>query len=354
MARQILICLAAFAVPTCAFAQSSSGVVGEQRQPVEKGFLFVDGNYISPPYDFRSDENGVSVNGVSMEYTSLGLGEDDFFKWEVVPREKTGSEDEKEVTFRRRPIRPRLPWRNVSPHLHDDNNVVVIFSNERPAILTNGVSGYDTILRLLCRHDGNSVSDAELKRFGDIDRARWNEWITGFQPSPEFKARARAQIEEADSIVEENYRAARANQRLNTATYPLTVIGMLLVVVAAGHLISYRPMPCAERKSTTLPVEEHRAVACCLLLVAGLSALDLAWTVLAHQAGAITELNPVGARIIDNPHVLIAFKGILTLVSAGILYAARRHIFARRACWWCCLVCTLLIARWISVTSAFV
>jgi hypothetical protein len=184
--------------------------------------------------------------------------------------------------------------------------------------------------------------------------ARWRKWIAGFQPSLEFMARAQEQIEDTEAIRAENKRTSQANKRLNTASYPLTVIGMLLVIVAAGHLISYRPELSTAGQSTTLPVEEHRAVAYCLLLVAGLSALDLAWTLLAHQAGAMKELNPVGARIIDNAQVLIAFKGILTLVAAGILYAARRHIFARRACWWCCLICTLLTARWITLTSAFV
>jgi hypothetical protein len=148
---------------------AKSGFVPEHGQPVEKGFLFVEGKYISPPYDFRSDENGVSVNGISIEYTSLGLGEHDFFEWDMVPREKTGNEDKKEVTFRRRSIRPRFPWRNVKPHLYNDV-VVVIFSNERPATLTYGASGYD-ILKLLTRDDGASISDSELKPFGDIDRA---------------------------------------------------------------------------------------------------------------------------------------------------------------------------------------
>ena len=336
-------------IVSLASAQSDDGVTSERSQSVETGFLFVEGKYIPPPYVFRSEENGVSVNGVLIDYTSLGLGEHDFFKWDMVPREVSNEGDEMEVTFRRRPIRPRYPLRNIEPTLNADG-IVVVFSGESPVSLDK----WTGLLKLLSRTDKMQTSGHELKPFGNIDRNRWREWIANFTPTRGFLARAQYEMDQFEAIRRENDRAVVANQRLNAASYPLTVVGMLLVVVAVGHLLSYRPGIDTVAEPATLTPKEHRAVVYCLLLVGGLSALDLVWTLLAHQAGAMKELNPIGAHMVDNAQLLMTFKVALTTAAAVMLYVARRHTIARRACWWCCLICTLLAVRWISLTSAFV
>lgn len=347
-----LICLVTAFLPANVQGQPSEGFVPEQSQPANAGFLIVEGQYISPPYIFRSDESGVSANGVSIEYTSLGLGEQEFFKWDMVPKEKSDDQAEPEVTFRRRPIRPRYPWRNIEPQLHS-NSIVVILAGEKPVTLGKGAAEYD-LLKLLTAGDGAIVTDEVLKGFGDIDRNRWRNWISEFRVSDEFLARANAEIQNIDAIRAENRRATAAIRRLDASSYPLTVAGMVLVVLAVGHLLTHRPATDVISKVRSLTENEHKAVVQSLILVVGLSILDLVWTLLAHQAGEMKELNPLGARFVNDPQALIALKVIATTVAAAILFFTRRHLFARQACWWCCLVCTLLAARWISLTSAFV
>ena len=342
---------------TLIFAQEKGDDSAPENPPAETGILFVEGQYVSPPYIFRADESGVSVNGISLEYTSLGLGEQDFFKWEMVPREATSTSDqaEPEVTYRRKPIRPRYPLRNVEPPLRSEH-VVVIFSDERPAVLQIGPSGCK-LLTLLARNDGSEVVDVDWKDFSGVsgvNREKWRSWIETFEPTSEFRDRVRTKLQERAAFHEKELSHIAARRRLETSSYPLTVVGMLLVVAAAGHLLSYRPTDATLGQTTPFPTGEHRSVVKCLLLVVGLSALDLVWTLLAHQAGAIKELNPLGARFVDDAQMLIAFKVIATAVAVGILFATRHSLVARRACWWSCLVCTLLGARWLSLTSAFV
>jgi hypothetical protein len=90
------------------------------------------------------------------------------------------------------------------------------------------------------------------------------------------------------------------------------------------------------------------------MLIAGLSAVDLAWTVLVSQAGAMRELNPIGSQMIGDPLQLVAFKVLVTTAAVGLLYFCRQIPLARQASWWSCLVLTLVAARWLVFNSMFI
>jgi hypothetical protein len=91
-----------------------------------------------------------------------------------------------------------------------------------------------------------------------------------------------------------------------------------------------------------------------LVLIALLSCIDLVWTLAATGAGAMSELNPLGSRLIGDPAQLVLFKLGVTIAPIAILYVLHRRPVAQIASWWCCLLLTLLTARWVVFQSMFV
>lgn len=98
---------------------------------------------------------------------------------------------------------------------------------------------------------------------------------------------------------------------------------------------------------STTEVSIHRF----LWLIGGMSLIDLVWTLLAHQANQIAEVNPVGNVLLGDAQRTIMFKVLATILAIGILYKARHSLFARKACWWVCLTLALLMARWVLVSG---
>ncbi|WDQ17761.1 DUF5658 family protein [Rhodopirellula sp. P2] len=90
-----------------------------------------------------------------------------------------------------------------------------------------------------------------------------------------------------------------------------------------------------------------------LVIIGLMSGIDLAWTLIAHQSGTMRELNPVGGRLIEDTYTLVAFKILVTSISISLLFYLRLQPLARKATWWCCLVLTLLTARWLTFQSLF-
>lgn len=136
--------------------------------------------------------------------------------------------------------------------------------------------------------------------------------------------------------------------------YPLTLLGMVLSVIAFGHLLKSLPDHGAMRTNGGVTAEIVRATVVSLGLVIVLSGLDLVWTLLASQSGQMRELNPLASRLISDPQALIAFKAVATLIACGLLFALRHHGRAQLASWWICLICTMLTFRWLMFNSMFI
>ena len=163
-----------------------------------------------------------------------------------------------------------------------------------------------------------------------------------------------AEVNRIDAIESVNLAANSAVRWVDATAYPLTVLGMVVVVLSAGHLLSHRPTLDVASEEAKLSPETSRAVFRSVVLICLLSGLDLVWTLLVSRTGSMRELNPLGSRLIENPTHLILFKSIATFVSVGLLFFLRRFSFARLASWWACLVCTLLAVRWLTFNSMFV
>jgi hypothetical protein len=90
-----------------------------------------------------------------------------------------------------------------------------------------------------------------------------------------------------------------------------------------------------------------RRVVFLILAVLVLNGFDLFFTLLASAHGHFVEMNPVAARLLSGPQlVVIAYKAGLVLAGCSILLALRRHAVAELACWFLLAANVYVAARW--------
>ncbi|MFG0332012.1 MAG: DUF5658 family protein, partial [Maioricimonas sp. JB049] len=116
----------------------------------------------------------------------------------------------------------------------------------------------------------------------------------------------------------------------------------------------YRPEIAGTWQETDASPQALRMLRRSVLLIVVLSLFDLVWTILASQAGQMKELNPLASYFVHDPVGLIMFKSLATCLAVGLLVAMRHYRRAQTATWWLCLVCTLLLFRWLTFSSMYV
>ena len=239
--------------------------------------------------------------------------------------------------------------------LLDTAGSLVLDSGKKPWDIWPSMGGFECLLTL-CEPDIDKrlavEVPSEIAQLGHVDR--WNDLMHAFVPDADFQSRVDA--------VTADYRAAQVlNTRQSMAllwsqriAYPLTVVALILVVLAVGHLMANAQVTFATVDQPVEPKFVRGVVHRSLAILAAMSAIDLIWTILASQNGSMRELNPIGSRMIEDPSNLIAFKIVVTAISIGLLYRLRDLPLTRKASWWCCLVLTLLTVRWLTFHSMLV
>lgn len=245
------------------------------------------------------------------------------------------------------------PARRVVRWLENDS-IFVAFEGQTAVLLETGLQ-QELFLQAVQTRDPESEAFRSLLASlpGDVDREVWSNWLAGIDQSDELWKLADEAVRTSTATAAANQSAIAATQRIHGLAYPLTVAGMVLGVLALGHLLRSFPQLPDDLENARARALFVRATVISLGLVAALSALDLAWTLLAAQAGQIRELNPLASRWVKDPQALLAFKTAATLVGCGLLFALRRHPRAQVAAWWLCLLCTVLTFRWIVFNSMF-
>jgi hypothetical protein len=212
------------------------------------------------------------------------------------------------------------------------------------------------LLKSLTTTEGRSLRLVSLAERlpPDFDKQVWDDWIVGFEPSNDFRQRAVSMISRFDAA-ESNAQGQVALVRWTRAlVYPLNLGGMVMTVLAIGHLLGGRPHAGRSTLGVDPAPEMIRALNCSLFFIVTLSAFDLVWTILAAQSGQMQELNPLGSRLIDDPRNLAGFKMGITLPAIGLLWLLRQHKRAQVAAWWACLILTIVMFRWLTFNSMFV
>lgn len=325
-----------------------------QPRVIESGFVFMGDQYVPGPYLLQQTEEGLRINDRLVEselpqpsYQREDGGED----WGGRSRD-WGSYGPGGYGF----SRGGRSWSMLSVVAArlQSGAAIVILPGEPIASFKDPFSVDDLFQSFLS-------SDVHADHFQDMlgalppeaDVERWIAWATGFQPPAELRRLIEERVAARQEIERENAEKIASVKRFDSAAYPLTMLGMIVGVLALGHLLHSLPkgdheIP-AERRA-----EASKAVMYSVGLIAFLSALDLTWTILASQAGMMKELNPIGSRFIHDPQLLTLFKAGATLLGCGLLYVLRQHSRARWASWWLCLVCTVLTFRWLMFNSMFI
>jgi hypothetical protein len=317
---------------------------GVANEPIRTGYLFIAGKYVAPPYTLDLREDKLVVNG---EDTAVSIDD--------LPGRWQGNEGW--GGFRVWLGRPG-PGRFVLRELRDtlEREEIVFFFPGQPVLqLQNQDAKYHFFRTILDRSSPRETLAGEMDWVPfKADPEKWQAWLREFDPPSDLRERAEAEIREIDERVSVAIAKRNARRRLDTWNYPLMIIGMVLVVLACGHLLTSRPTKSGSSMSTTEASEARTGVLRSLVLVLSLSGLDLVWTVLVSQAGAMRELNPLGRQLIDDPTLLLGFKALLTLGAIALLVGFRRFRAAQIGAWWACLICTLLTIRWLTLNSLFV
>ena len=321
---------------TRAVSQESAGqsVRAMTKHTVDKkvteGFLFVENRYVSLPYRVGFDENNVFINDIPLDSVVLKS---------LVTEQSLQNGRWLQQGFRR-----------LYQHLTTGGTLVLY--SDAPVLLLANTETSDLLKTLINNSALESLANTGLA--GDIqlpgESSYWKKFADGFECPQELRVRVGEVLEKEQAVEERNLAEIAARRNLNSSSYPLTIFGMVLVVIAFGNLLSNEaPLDIQPSESPVM----GRRVKIFLMLIAAFSVLDLIWTLLASRANALTELNPIGSQLIHNPIGLLAFKTLVTVGVIGILFVLRGHRVAQRGAWWACLICTLVTVRWLTFNSMF-
>lgn len=328
-----------------------------QDMTIDAGYLFVNGVYIEAPYKLEFNENVLRINGTDYtetdfdlsEYANHGRGEGG----RGGGRGRQGAGPGRGGRGGPRGEVPTSPFGRVYRELEslNDGTVVLFELAHVPMFLSPRDRGHDFLEFLLSTAEGNQVVSVPEGAGDEAHREIWRQVASGFSPPAEFLRRAKPQVDTRNAArlkTETEFAAIKFSRRIN---YPLTMFAMVLVVFAAGHLMTIA-QPTFAVNADASETSTSNAIRS-LTIVALLSAIDLIWTIMAHQSGSMREMNPLGARLISDPIRLLAFKVSLTGLAIFLLFWLRGLPLTRKATWWCCLVLTLLTARWLTFHSMF-
>ncbi|MFG0286560.1 MAG: DUF5658 family protein [Rhodopirellula sp. JB044] len=326
----------------------------------EEGFLFVEGAYVPSPYKIEFEEDLFRINGQEYSASSYDLTRQ--INRGGGPRghrprgmgfrggERFRGERPQDVTE----YNPLWGLAREMAYLNH-GAIIVLKSDMPPMLLWPGQHGYELLQTLVATADG-PIDDVEVSRAVTSveDQQTWTDLVVGFDATEPFLERAGTLINEMNSIETTAKRQHAAQQLSEQIGYPLTVFALVLVVVAVGHLLTHAQAINLQVDDPKTRETIKKSTVISLVIVGLMSAVDLVWTLVAHQTGTMREMNPLGSRLIADPVQLIMFKVLITSLSIGLLFWLRELPFARRATWWCCLVLTLLTARWVTFHSLFV
>lgn len=348
----------------------SAAAIGQQHEPrfdnweeptgpIETGILFVDDEYIPGPYEVEATKYEVIINGVKcieIARTAFDQREDSRrpdSRRQPGVRGQQGQRGGGESGPRGRRGsggRSERPSERVISSLTSDGIVVI-----RTGAQTRYLDGKD--MYTFCKAMSAENPDAkQIEAFALLAKTEehmphWKQWLLSFEPNTDLYERMRYEVERSDTMVATADAKLQAAGRLERFTYPLTIVGMLLSVLALGHLLKWATRIVMAESATGESGDIIRCAEVALLLMLAMSALDLVWTILAGQAGIMREVNPLAAKLLQTPMQLVLFKVAATGLGFAILYVWRRRAQIQQATWWMCLVCVLLTFRWVVFDS---
>ena len=346
MLQGLWVCVAAFLCTVCisnanADDEADETVLSKDDgitfAPVTtRGFLILNGKFVLPPYKIGISGDGeLVVNGAMFNLESRS------------ERSRFSSRAGYSRSGWNRGQGGRSSFQSQADRIYGllESESLLILSNEQSqlemyqdsellgiieAMLDKSDASIDAIPKSISIHLSELRSDVELMtRFAN------------------FKAAMEA-------VEQRNHSSTQSALRMDHFAFPLSLVGMVLVVFATGQLL-LNPPPKPNRKVLTDRSEQSSSYTCLFVtLIVAFSVLDLFWTILASHDNSMRELNPIGRHLIASPMLLVCFKTLTTGVAVAILLLMRRHRRVHLAAWWLCLLLTMLTARWLMFNSLLI
>ena len=335
----------------------------EFTETSEHGLLFLNGKFLSGPYRIEATIDSVTVNGIRLPASAIetresgrrggggGGGRGDWGRGSRGQgRGQESDEQDGRGSGNRRGQLPSIRAARLCAASLQDDCIVVVFDDQPLRVLSHIAGEYEFCESMLAESPAGDQVEQFVQYGGtSAGRETWRAWLQNFTPDSELRTLMQERIDAADTVEARNLSDIAASARLQQFAYPLTIAGMLLGVIAFGHMLKWMSKGFDQPDGRTSESERFVVVALCLMM--GMSVIDLIWTILAGQAGAMTELNPLAAQFIDSPIQLACFKVFATAIGFGILFAWRQRRQVQQATWWMCLVCVLLTFRWVMFDS---
>lgn len=336
-----------------------------RAQIISQGFVLIDGVYIPPPYVIEERDNEVLVNAhVVSRITSKRTPAGKFEGPERGGRARGGF-----VGMRRRGEGHVLAGRrggNASGEQAarierelGNNSMLLAFGDDSVSLVAATLAA-DIFSTLLSDATSDSkISILEGRQASEqVTTSQWRQIVANFQPTSELNERIDVLLEqerEAQALENQFTNSGRWYGFLSSSSmkYGITLSAMLLAVVALGNLLLYQPQRHGRWNDVNDNSDEN-GMRRIVVLLALLGGFDLLLTLAAQQAGGFLELNPLGSQLISSPMMLTAFKMTSLLLACWILLRLRRYHGAQVACWWLCMLCTVLTFRWVTFNSLFI
>ena len=318
---------------------------------VNHGFLFIDGQAIVAPFEVNSQGNRLSINNTTVDVTRFSSQSSQRNTRNGIRRGKhkrrPSARPTEKVTNAARPIEDQLLNMGVG-------DVLILHPESEPLFLDRSREGMELLTSLVAKYENESFTPKIPDNFtSQLERDACWKILSEYEPTAQFVSKANVSLQAMQGIQQTIDDSIQSNLWSEKLVFPVTLFAMVMVVMAFGHLLSNSPnsffMETAEQQTAMRAVMIKS-----LLFIAAMSLIDLVLTMSASANGTMRELNPLGKGLIHDPALLVVFKFTVTAASLGLLYRLHQYPIAQRAIWWCCLVLTLLTARWLTFQSMFV
>lgn len=334
--------------------------------PINAGFLFIDGRYVPPPYDIEVAGKSIRINGQEYAEDFFDLSHYELNSDRPMPgmgRMRRGMRRFASIMRTRdhggRIANSRLDI--LSEELNDMRlgTIIVLYEGSTPLMLAPTREGHELLQTLCSAASETASSDSDTWMLApetlpsEEARQNWQRLVSEFQPDSKFLSRAEPLVLNQETVFADNAAGIQANLWRDRISFPLTVFALVVVVLAFGHLLTNAPLAAGESSDPQAGEKARGVIVQSLIFVGLLSAVDLVWTLMAYHSGSMRELNPLGSGLIGDTSQLVLFKVSVTSLAIGLLYWLHQAPLAQRASWWCCLILTLLTARWLTFQSMF-
>ena len=350
--------------PPANTSEAEKTPVSIHGEPIDTGFVLIDGKYLESPYTVNYENDTLNINGHAVvvqlpphmmrtpePWRGPGPG-----SWQRGDRPMGGpwggggfrapAPDESWI--------PRLKVRHTEEQLHDGATIVA-YDNE-PALFIINYLGVMMLDKFLSEKNSDKIVawqddlNTEILPAYLIERA-----LADFEPNAQLSARIPPLKEQYAPIIKVTERNTNkgwlSSKSAHAIRYWITVIAMVFGVVAFGILLNHRPETKGKWREINDSDDSTAIVKWCIIMLFLLGLFDLGCTILASRTGTFIELNPLGNSLAENAIALSAFKAASLIFGCGILFYLRRYRGAQLASWWMALVCVVVTFRWAAFNS---